>query len=335
MSHYFPSRAAALTLAAVVAAATGTAIAQTASTGSGPAYPVKPVRIVVPFAPGGPNDILARLVGQKLTEQWGQNFIIENRGGAGGTIGVEFASKAPADGYTLVMGGSSNLAVAPGLYPKLAYDPLRDFAPVANVAFVPYVVTINPSVPAKNIKDLIAIARSKKGALSYGSSGSGSMSNLMTEVLKADIGADIVHVPYKGTAPAVTDVIAGQIDMMIADYAAVAPQAKNGKLRMLAVAGSKRASVAPELPTVAEAGVKGYAVDAWFGIVTLAGVPREIVTRLNGGVVAALKSPDVKQRFDTLGYEAIGDTPEHFGATIKSDIDKFARIIKAAGIKAE
>jgi tripartite-type tricarboxylate transporter receptor subunit TctC len=161
------------------------------------------------------------------------------------------------------------------------------------------------------------------------------MSNLMTEVLKADIGADIVHVPYKGTAPAVTDVIAGQIDMMIADYAAVAPQAKNGKLRMLAVAGSKRASVAPELPTVAEAGVKGYAVDAWFGIVTLAGVPKEIVAKLNGGIVGALKSPDVKQRFDALGYEAIGDTPEHFGATIKSDIDKFAKIIKAAGIKAE
>jgi tripartite-type tricarboxylate transporter receptor subunit TctC len=327
MSQHFTSRAFALTFAAVAAAASSGAVAQS--------YPAKPVRIVVPFAPGGPNDILARLVGQKLTEQWGQNFIIENRGGAGGTIGVEFASKAPADGYTLVMGGSSNLAVAPGLYPKLGYDPLRDFTPVANVAFVPYVVTINPSVPAKNMKELIAIARSKKGALSYGSSGGGSMSNLMTEVLKADIGADIVHVPYKGTAPAVTDVIAGQIDMMIADYAAVAPQAKIGKLRMLAVAGSKRASVAPELPTVAEAGLKGYAVDAWFGIVTPAGAPREIVAKLNGGVVGALKSPDVKQRFESLGYEAIGDSQEHFGATIKSDIDKFAKIIKAAGIKAE
>jgi tripartite-type tricarboxylate transporter receptor subunit TctC len=327
MTQQFFPRGAAVVFAVAAAISGGAALAQT--------YPAKPVRIVVPFAPGGPNDILARLVGQKLNEQWGQNFVIENRGGAGGTIGVEFASKAPADGYTLVMGGSSNLAVAPGLYPKLGYDPVRDFAPVANVAFVPYVVTVNPGVPAKNIKELIAIARSKKGLLSYGSSGAGSMSNLMAEVLKADTGTDIVHVPYKGTAPAVTDVIAGQIDMMIADYAAVAPQAKNGKLRMLAVAGSKRAAVAPELPTVAEAGVKGYAVDAWFGVVTLAGVPRDIVIKLNNGILAGLKSPDVKQRFDALGYEAIGDSPEHFSATIKSDIDKFGRIIKSAGIKAE
>ena len=303
--------------------------------GPGQAYPAKPIRWISPWPPGGANDVFSRDIGRKLADGFGQPVIVDNRPGAAGTIGSDVAAKAPADGYTLVMGGSSNLAVAPGLYAKLGYDPLRDFAPVANVAFVPYVVTVNPSVPAKNIKELIGIARSKKGALSYGSSGGGSMSNLMTEVFKADIGADIVHVPYKGTAPAVTDVIAGQIDMMIADYAAVASQAKIGKLRMLAVAGSKRAAVAPELPTVAEAGVKGYAVDAWFGIVTLAGVPREIVNKLNGGVVGALKSADVKQRFDTLGYEAIGDTPEHFGATIKSDIDKFAKIIKAAGIKAE
>ncbi|MBC7779316.1 MAG: tripartite tricarboxylate transporter substrate binding protein [Proteobacteria bacterium] len=298
-------------------------------------YPAKPIRIVVAFAPGGPNDILARIVGQKLIEQWGQNVIIENRGGAGGTIGMELASKAPADGYTLSMGSSSNLAAAPSLYPKLGYDPLRDFAPVSNVAFAPYVVTVNPGVPVKNMKELIALARSKKGLLSYGSSGSGSVSSLMTEILKSATGTDIVQVPYKGTAPAVTDVIAGQIDMMIADYAVVAPHAKNGKLRMLAVAGAKRSTVAPELPTVAESGVKGYAVDAWFGLVTPAGVPREIIDKLNSGVVAGLKSADVKQRFETLGYEAVGDTPEQFGATIKADIAKFAKVIKSAGIKAE
>ncbi len=298
-------------------------------------YPAKPLRIIVPFAPGGPNDILGRIVGQKLNELWGQPALIENRGGAGGTIGVDAAAKSPADGYTIVMGGSSNLAVAPGLYARLPYDPLRDLTPVANVAFVPYVLAINPHVPAKTVKELIVVAKSKKGLLSYGSSGTGAMSHLAAELLKAASGADIVHVPYKGTAPAVTDVIAGQIDMMLADYAAVAPHARVGKLRLLAVAGSKRSAAAPELPTVAEAGVKGYAVDAWFGIVAPAGVPKDIIAKLNAAVVNALKSPDVKQRFHDLGYEAIGDTPEHFAETIKTDIDKFGRVIRSAGIKAE
>jgi tripartite-type tricarboxylate transporter receptor subunit TctC len=302
---------------------------------SQPAYPVKALKIIVPFAPSGPNDIIARLVGQKLNEQWGHAVVIENRGGAGGTIGVELAAKAPADGYTLVMGGSSSLAVAPALYPKLAYVPLRDLTAVVNVAFVPYALAVNPHVPARNVRELIAASKTQKGGLTYGSSGTGAMSHLAAELLKADSGANLLHVPYKGTAPAVTDVMAGQIDMMIADFAALAPYEQIGKLRLLAVAGSRRAAVAPQLPTIAESGVKGYAVDAWFGIVAPAGVPKEVVAKLNAAIVSGLKSAEVRTRFQDLGYEAIGDTPEQFSATIKTDIEKFARVIKSAGIKAD
>ena len=317
------------TLAAFASSATFNVMAQGAAT-----FPTKPIKIVVPFAPGGPNDILARIIGQKWNEAWGQAAIIENRGGAGGTIGVDYGSKQPPDGYTAIMGGASNLAVAVGMYAKLGYDP-RELTPLVNVAFVPYVLTVNPHVPAKNVRELVAVAQSKKSLLSYGSSGTGAISHLAAELFKSMTGTDIVHVPYKGTAPAVTDVIAGQIDMMLADYAAVAPHAKAGKLRMLAVAGSKRSISAPELPTIAEAGVKGYAVDAWFGLVAPASVPKDIAAKINAATVNALKSADVKQRFGELGYEAIGDTPEQFGATIRSDIDKYVRVIKSAGIKAE
>ena len=315
--------------AVILTGAGGAANAQTAAS-----FPVKPVKLVVPFAPGGPNDILARIVGQKWNEAWGHPAIIENRGGAGGTIGVEYGSKAPPDGYTIIMGGMSNLAVAVGLYPKLGYDP-HELAPITNIAIVPYVLAVNPRVPAKNVAELIAVAKAKKSLLSYGSSGTGAVSHLAAELFKSMSGTDLVHVPYKGTAPAITDVIAGQIDMMFADYAAIAPHAKVGKLRMLAVAGGKRSGTAPELPTIGESGVKGYAVDAWFGLVGPAGVPKDIVARINTVTVNALKSADVRQRFGELGYEPIGDTPEQFGATIRSDIDKYVRVVRQAGIKAE
>ncbi len=319
-----------LSAACVLAVISGSsAMAQTAT-----AFPAKPIKIVVPFAPGGPNDILARIIGQKWTEAFGQPTIVENRGGAGGTIGVEYGSKAPPDGYTIIMGGMSNLAIAVGLYPKLGYDP-HDLTPITNIAVVPYVLAINPHVPAKNVAELIVVAKSKKSLLSYGSSGTGAISHLAAEIFKTMSGTDVVHVPYKGTAPAVTDLIAGQIDMMFADYAAVLPHAKAGKLRILAVAGARRSATAPSLPTVGESGVKGYAMDAWFGLVAPAGVARDIVAKLNAASVQALRSADVKQRFADLGYEPIGDTPEQFGATIKSDIDKYVRVIKQAGIKPE
>jgi tripartite-type tricarboxylate transporter receptor subunit TctC len=298
-------------------------------------YPSKPIRMIVPFAPGGPNDIIGRTVGQKLGETWGQPVVVENRGGAGGTIGVDAGAKSPPDGYTMVMGGSSNLAVAPSLYSKLPYNPLTDLAAISNVAFVPYVVTVNPRVPAKSMKELVAIGRSKPGRLSYGSSGAGSMSSLAAELINAAGGTKMVHVPYKGTAPAVTAMVSGEIDLMVADLSAVAGHAKAGKLRMIAAAGSRRATAAPELPTVAESGLKGYAVDAWFGIVVPGKTPADVVAKLSGAVVAAVKSPDVRGRFEQLGYDPIGNTSAEFAAQIRTDIEKFAKIIRAAGIKIE
>ncbi len=296
-------------------------------------YPVKPIRFIVPFAPGGPNDLLARMVGQKITEQFKQAVVIENRGGAGGTVGLDAAAKSPGDGYTLAMGGSSNMAVAPSLYAKLPYDSVRDFTPVINVAHVPYAVAVNPTVPAKTVKELIAAARAK--GLSYGSSGTGSMSSLAAELFKATIKADIVHVPYKGTAPALTDVMSGQIDMMFADLAVIQPHVGSGKLRVLALCGSKRIASAPSIPTIAESGLKDYAIEPWFGVVAPANVPRDTVTRLNQVISAGLKAPDVQQRLTSLGYEAIGGSAEQFATTIKADIAAYARIIRAAGIKAD
>ncbi|MEQ1776741.1 MAG: tripartite tricarboxylate transporter substrate binding protein [Burkholderiales bacterium] len=313
--------------------ATGVCNAQSTATSSGQAYPVKPIKFIVPFAPGGPNDLLARMVGQKVTEQWKQAVVIDNRGGAGGTVGLDAAAKSPGDGYTLSMGGSSNMAVAPSLYARLPYDPVRDFTPVINIAHVPYAVAVNPTVPAKSVKELIAAARAK--GLAYGSSGTGSMSSLAAELFKSMAKADIVHVPYKGTAPALTDVMSGQIDLMFADLAVIQPHIPSGKLRVLALCGSKRIASAPAIPTIAESGLKDYVIEPWFGVVGPAQLSRDIVTRLNQVIGAGLKSADTQQRLNGLGYEAIGGSAEQFAATIKSDIAAYARIIKSAGIKAD
>ncbi len=298
-------------------------------------YPVKPLRMVVPFAPGGPNDILARLISQKLTEAWGQTVIVDNRGGAGGTVGLEAASRLPGDGYALAMGGSSNLAVAPSLYAKLPYDSIKDFTPIINVAIVPYALAVNPTVPAKNVKELLVIAAQKPGNLSYGSSGMGSMSSLAAEMLKSMSKTDIVHVPYKGTAPALVDVVSGQIDLMLADLAIIQPHASTGRLRVIGVTSAKRSAAARDVPTIAESGLPGYELSPWFGVVAPAGVPKEVVTRLNATIGSSLKSADVVQRLGALGYEPLGGTPEQFAATIKTDIAKYAKIVKSAGIKAD
>lgn len=314
-----------LMLAAAVAGHAGHAFAQ--------AYPTKPIRLIVPFAPGGPNDVIGRMVGQKITEQLGQAVVIENRGGAGGTIGLDAASKSPGDGYTLAMGGSSTMAVAPALYARLPYDPLKDFTPVINVAHVPYAIGINPTVPARTVKELVAIAKRRANYLSYGSSGTGSISSLSAELFKSLSGTQIVQVPYKGTAPALTDVVSGQIDMMFADLSLIQALAKAGKLRLIAVTGSKRMPAAHDVPTVLESGLKGYVIEPWFGVVGPAGVPRDIVNRLNAAIVAGLKAPDMMQRLNALGYEAIGGTAEQFAATIRADMPKYAKIVKTAGIK--
>jgi tripartite-type tricarboxylate transporter receptor subunit TctC len=288
--------------------------------------------MVVPFAPGGPNDILGRMVGQKLNELWGQPVVVENRGGLGGTIGMAVVAKLPGDGYNLAMGGSSNLAVAPSLYKKLAYDSARDFTMVANVAHVPYALGVNPVVPAKNVKELVGIARRKAGMLSYASSGVGSMSALAAELFKSLSAAEIVHIPYKGTAPALTEVASGQVDMMLADLSLVQRYAEIGKLRMIAVTGSRRSAAAPAVPTMTESGLKGYVIEPWFGVVGPAGIPRDIVEKLNSAIGSALKAPDVLQRLGALGYEPLPGTPEQFAATLKSDIQKYADIVKRAGI---
>jgi tripartite-type tricarboxylate transporter receptor subunit TctC len=298
-------------------------------------YPAKPIRIIVPFAPGGPNDVLARLIGSRLTEAWNQPVIIDNRGGAGGTIGAEAGARAPADGYTLTMGGSSNMTVAPALYAKLSYSPLKDFTPIANVARVPYLLVINPRVPAKTVKDLVAIARAKPGYLNYASSGVGSMSSLAAEWFNAVAGTKVVHIPFKGTAPALTELMVGSVDLMMADMGLALVQARAGKMRAIAVTTPRRSAGAPDVPTVAESGLPGFELSPWFGIVGPAGVPREIVDRLNREINNALKGAELLKRFAELGYEPAYGSAEQFAAEIRKDIELYARIIQKAGIKAE
>ena len=317
-------------LAAAMLVVGASAIAQTPSTAT--AYPVKPIRLIVPFAPAGPNDLLARLVGQKLGEAWGHPVVIENRGGAGGTIGMEVAAKLPPDGYALAMGGSSSLAVAASLYEKLPYDPVRDFTPIVNVAAGAYALAMNPTVPAKTVKELIGVATRKADALNYGSSGAGSMSSLAAELFKSLSKTNLVHVPYKGTAPALTDVMTGQIELMFADLGLALAHSTSGRLRLLGVTTPKRSAAAPQVPPIAEA-LPGYDVSPWFGVVGPAGVPREIVTRINSAAVAGLRSADSTQRLKALAFDAIADTPEHFAATIRGDVAKYGKIIKSAGIR--
>jgi tripartite-type tricarboxylate transporter receptor subunit TctC len=288
--------------------------------------------MIVPFAPGGPNDILGRMVGQKLHDLWSQPVVVENRGGLGGTIGMAVVAKLPADGYNIAMGGSSNLAVAPSLYRKLAYDSVRDFTVIANVAHVPYALGVNRVVPAKNVKELIAVARRKAGLLSYASPGVGSMSALAAELFKSLSGANIVHVPYKGTAPALTEVASGQVDMMFADLSLVQRFAETGKVRVIAVTGSRRSGAAREVPTMTESGLKGYVIEPWFGVVGPAGIPRDIVDKLNTAINAGLKSADVMQRLNALGYEPLPGTPEQFAETLRKDLQFYADIVKRAGI---
>jgi tripartite-type tricarboxylate transporter receptor subunit TctC len=303
-----------------------------AASASAQTYPSKPLRLIVPFAPGGPNDILGRLVAQKLNERWGQPVLVENRGGAGGTVGLSAAAKLPGDGYHLAMGGSSNMAVAPSLYKKLPYDSVKDFTPIALVAHVPYALGVNPVVPAKTVKELIAIAKKKPGYLSYASSGVGSMSALAAELLKSLSNTDIVHIPYRGTVPALTEVVGGQVDMMLADLALIQRHAQTGKLRVLAVTGSKRTPAAPNVPTLSESGLKSYVIEPWFGVVAPDGVPGDTVTKLNGAIVESLKARDVLQRLNALGYEPIGGSAADFARTIKEDIAKYAAVVKKAGI---
>jgi tripartite-type tricarboxylate transporter receptor subunit TctC len=294
-------------------------------------YPSKPIRWIVPFPPGGSTDLLARIVGQKLTESWGQQVVVENRGGAGGTLGAGEAARAPADGYTLLMGAIHH-TIATSVYPKLPYDFQKDLAPITVVAIVPNVLVVNPSVPANSVKELIAYAKANPGKLTYGSAGTGTAHHLIGEQFNAQAGVNIVHVPYKGSAPAVADLIGGQVSIMYDTVASCLPHVKAGKLRPLAVATAKRASALPDVPTIAEAALPGFEVTTWFGALAPAKTPQEIVIKLNAEIVKILNMPDVKKRLAEAGAEPVGNTPEEMAAQIKRETEEFGKIVKQAKI---
>ena len=305
-----------------------------ASIAGEPPYPVKPVRMIVPYAAGGPMDTVVRIVIPRLGERLGHPFIVDNRGGAGGTVGAELGAKAPADGYTLTAAGSANLTLAPSLYGKLQYDPMKDFAPVARLTSSSYLLVVHPSVQSRSLKDLVALAKAKPGQLNYASSGVGSMSHLSAELFKAMAGLDIVNVAYKGTAPAVTELVGGQVSMMFSDIGTVLPHVKAGKLIGLGTTGTKRSALAPAYPTVAEAGLPGFEVAIWYGIVAPRGTPANIIARLNEEVGRALKLPDVRERLSGLGFETDSITPREFRSYIDSEFTRFGRVIRDVGIKA-
>ena len=319
-----------LLLAAALAATQ--ASAQTTPAAS---YPTKPIRLVVPFTPGGSTDILARAVAQDLTKAWGQAVIVDNVPGAGGAIGAEKVAKAAPDGYTLLMGHIGTLAVNPSLYPNLPYDAVKSFAPVAWVARVPNVLVVHPSVKATNVKELVALAKANPGRMNYGSGGNGSAANLATEYFKLQTGTSLVHIPYRGTAPAVTDLMGGQIQVLFTGAPAVLGQVKNGQLRALAVSSPTRLAVLPDLPTVAESGYKGFEADQWYGVVAPAGTPREVVAKLNVQINQALNSTDMKTRLQSEGAIATPATPEAFGQLIARELARWKPVIQSGRVKAE
>ena len=305
-----------------------------AENGFAQSYPTRPIKLVVGQAPGGPSDNIGRTIGQKLAEILNQPVVIENRGGASGTIATEMVARGPHDGYTLLVGGSSNLVSGP-LAGEVRYDAIRDFVPIGGALIIPNALAVNPRVPATTVWELIAYARAHPGRLTYGSSGVGSTSSIAVEWLKTAADVDIVHVPYRGIAPAVLALLSGEIDLVVTDLTLLAPHAKAGTLRLVAAAGARRASAAADLPTVAEQGIPGFAIESWVGIVAPAGTPPEVVTKLNSALSQALNAPDLRLRFKESGYESFVDTPAQFGALIRSDIERYTTLIKRAGLKVD
>ena len=299
------------------------------------AFPQKPIRFVVPFSPGGTTDILARLLGAKLAPALGQSVLIDNRPGAQGIVGTEIVARAAPDGYTLVMGYLGTHAINPGLYAKLSYDPIRDFAPVTLVASTTQAIVAHPSLPASNVRELIALAKTRPGQLNYASAGIGAPSHLSGELFKAMAGIDMVHVPYKGGGALMTDLLSGQVSLSFGGLAAALPHVKSGKLRLLAVASANRSAAVPEVPTVAESGVPGFDVPSWLGVLAPAGTARDIVNRLHAEISKVLREPEVRERLSAEGAEIIAGDPEQFAAYLKSEIAKYAKVIKDAGVRAE
>ncbi len=318
----------ALLLAGMMLLAPALALSQTE-----PAYPVKPVRIVVPVSPGGSTDILARLVAQRLTEVWRAQVLVENRpGGAGGIVGVDYVAKSPPDGYTLIMGYIGTFSFLPSVIPKMPYDPVRDFTPVSLVALVPNMLCIHPSVPAKTVKELVALAKRRPGQLNYGSAGNGSNSHVSVEYFKQLTGTDIQQISYKGAGQTMIDLLGGHITLTIVGVPPLIPHVRTNRLRALGVATNQRLDVLPNVPTIAEAGVPGYEITQWYGLLAPAGTPRDIVRKLNGEIVRYLQLPDTAAKMSSEGAIPTGNTPEQFHELIKSEIPRWAKVLRKAGL---
>jgi tripartite-type tricarboxylate transporter receptor subunit TctC len=297
-------------------------------------YPEKPIRFIVPFAPGGSTDFLARLVGQKMTESWKQQVLVDNRGGAGGTLGADLGAKAPPDGYTIVLTAISH-STAVGIYKKLPYDLVADLQAVSLIATQPNALVVHPSLPVKSVKEFIALARSKPGQLAYSSTGTGSAQHLMGELFKSIAKVDMIHVPYKGTAPALADLVAGNVQASMQPVINAVPNAKAGRIRLLAVTGPKRSHVAPDVPTMMEAGVPQYNVVAWYGVHAPSKTPRPVIDAINKAMVSALNLPDVRQRILSQGLDPSPNTPDQFQAFVKAEVARWSKVIADAGIKAD
>jgi tripartite-type tricarboxylate transporter receptor subunit TctC len=319
----------------IVVLGAGLAVATIAVLAQAQAWPSKPIKWVVPFAPGGTTDILARTVGEKLSIALGQPVIIENKPGAGGGVGADYTAKATPDGYTIMGGTISTHAINASLYNKLPYDPVKDFVAITLIARVPNMLVVNPAIPAHNVKELIALLKANPGKYSFASSGNGTSQHLSGELFKAMAGVDMQHIPYKGSPPALQDVVGGQVAMTFDNITTAWPLAKAGKLRALAVTTAKRSAVAPDVPTLAESGLPGFEVGSWQGVFGPAGMPPEIVKRLNTEIVKILKTPEVAEKLASLGAEPVGDTTEEFTALVKAEVVKWADVVKKSGAKVD
>lgn len=320
-----------LVCCAIVVLAGAAAVAQDAASN----YPNRPIRIIVTFPPGGPTDIIARAVGQKLAEAWGQAVVVDNRPGAGGNIGTDLAAKAAPDGYTLVLSNFGPMAISPGVYAKLPYDPVKDLAPITLAATGWFFMVVNPASPATSVKDLIALAKAKPEQITFSSSGNASPSHLAGALFQSSAGIRLTHVPYKGGAPAVAAVIGGEVQMAIESPPPIVPQVKAGKLRALGAARATRSPLLPDVPTVSEAGLPGFEVGSWYGFHAPAGTPKAIIDKLNMQMVKAMNLPEMRERLSSVGAETIAGSPAEYGKFVQSEIKKWSTVIKATGVKVD
>jgi tripartite-type tricarboxylate transporter receptor subunit TctC len=317
-----------------VAALAATVAAFIATAAPAQEFPSRPIRIVIPFAAGGPTDILARLMAPKLTERWGQQIIVDNRPGAGATLGADIAARATPDGYTLLFNTVGH-SITPFLFPKLGYDAVKSFAPITAVSQAPLVLVMNPSVPAKTVADIVALAKAKPGQVAYGSSGNGGISHLAGHLFTKSAGITMNHIPYKGMGPVIPDLIAGQVSLAFPDPLVAMPHVRAGRLRLMAVTSSKRSVIDRDVPTIAESGLPGYDVAVWYGMFAPAGTPPAVLERLHAGLVAVVNAPDLKERIIREGGEPLGNSPAAFAAMVKADLDKWGVVVKDSGAKSE